>query len=76
MVERLMPEQIDVRAIRKSLNLTQEAFALRFGFSLSSVREWEQKRSRPDRAARIVLTVIQRTPQTIEEAAVIVAALG
>jgi putative transcriptional regulator len=71
-----MPEQIDVRAIRKSLQLTQEAFALRFGFSLSSVREWEQKRSRPDRAARIVLTVIQRTPETIEEAAVIVAALG
>jgi putative transcriptional regulator len=71
-----MPEQIDVRAIRKSLQLTQEAFALRFGFSLSSVREWEQKRSRPDRAARIVLTIVQCEPQVVEQAAVRVAALG
>jgi putative transcriptional regulator len=63
-----MPEQIDVRAIRQSLQMTQDAFAKRFGFSLSCVREWEQKRSRPDKAARILLTIVKDSPQIVEEA--------
>jgi putative transcriptional regulator len=62
-----MPE-IDVRGLRQSLEMTQQAFADRFGFSLSSVREWEQKRSRPDKAARVLLMIVKHAPHVVEEA--------
>ena len=39
-----VPEVVDVKAIRQRLGLSQEAFALRFGFSPASVRDWEQHR--------------------------------
>jgi putative transcriptional regulator len=45
---RLFPEQVDVRAIRERVRLSQEGFALRFGFSAAAVRDWEQGRRRPD----------------------------
>ncbi|HWY63227.1 MAG TPA: hypothetical protein VNW15_15090 [Rhizomicrobium sp.] len=40
-----IPEKIDVRAIRKNLKMSQETFALHFGFSAARVRDWEQGRS-------------------------------
>src|SRR6185503_18920907 len=45
------PEEVDVKTIRETLGLSQEAFAHRFGLDLATVRNWEQKRSRPDTAA-------------------------
>ena len=59
------PTDIDVRAIRKGLGLTQEGFAKRFGFSLSAVRDWEQHRRRPESSARILLRVIEREPDAV-----------
>ena len=59
------PTDIDVRAIRKGLGLTQEGFARRFGFSLSAVRDWEQHRRRPESSARILLRVIEREPDAV-----------
>ena len=44
-----VPEDVDVRAIRRGLGLSQEAFALRFGFSPAAVRDWEQHRRQPNR---------------------------
>ena len=35
------PGGVDVRALRKSLDLTQAAFASRFGLSVHAVRKWE-----------------------------------
>ncbi len=58
---------VDVRAVRKRLNLTQKSFAETFGFSLSTVRHWEQGTRRPERAARILLAVIDRHPDTVQE---------
>lgn len=63
-----VPEEVDVRAIRQRLELSQDAFALQFGFSPSAVREWEQKRRQPDRSARILLRVIDRKPEAVIEA--------
>lgn len=37
-----VPATVDVRAIRSGLGLTQEAFAARFGFSVRTLRHWEQ----------------------------------
>lgn len=42
----------DVARIRAALGLSQEAFAARFGLDVTAVRAWEQRRRRPDRAAR------------------------
>lgn len=58
---------IDVKAVRKSLDLTQEDFADRFGFSVSSVRNWEQGRRRPEKSARLLLAMIQEAPDTVRE---------
>lgn len=62
------PADIDVKAIRKSLGLTQEAFAARFGLALGSLRDWEQGRSAPEASARVLLRVIEREPEAVERA--------
>ena len=64
----LPPETIDVRAIREKLGLSQEGFARRYGFSVCSVRNWEQGRRRPEGPARILLRVIEANPEAVDEA--------
>lgn len=59
--------EMDVRAIRKRLDMTQRSFAEAFGFSLSSVRNWEQGLRRPEKAARLLLALIDRHPETVRE---------
>lgn len=58
----------DVRAIRAKLGLSQEAFAARFGLSIAALREWEQRRRRPEQAARVLLLVIAHNPGAVSEA--------
>jgi len=58
----------DVRAIRAELGLTQPAFAARFGLPVGTVRDWEQGRAAPDQAARVLLRVIARAPETVARA--------
>lgn len=60
--------RVDVRAIRENLKLSQEEFARRFGFSLGTLRGWEQGRRHPDAPARVLLRVIEVAPQTVEKA--------
>ena len=56
---------VDVRAVRKKLGLTQQAFAKRYGFGVATIRDWEQGRSQPDQAGRSYLIVIEREPETV-----------
>ena len=49
-----VPAEIDVRAIRKALDMKQSEFAARYGFGLARLRDWEQGRSRPDGVARAI----------------------
>src|SRR6202158_2866344 len=58
----------DVRALRRKLGLSQAAFAAKFGFQPATLRNWEQGRTRPDGPARVVLTVIARHPEAVEDA--------
>jgi putative transcriptional regulator len=60
---------VDVRALRKMLGMTQEAFAQAFGFSVSAVRNWEQSRRLPDRSTRILLNVIAEEPERVQRIA-------
>ena len=59
---------IDVAAIRKKLNLSQAQFADTFGLEKSAVQEWEHGRRHPDRAARVLLRVIDRDPEAVKNA--------
>jgi putative transcriptional regulator len=59
---------IDVRAMRRRLGLSQAAFAAKFGFQTATLRNWEQGRTRPDGPARVLLTVIARHPEAVEDA--------
>ena len=61
----IIPDAIDVAALRARLNLSQAAFANAFGLDLSAVQAWEQQRRRPDRTARILLAVISREPEAV-----------
>jgi putative transcriptional regulator len=63
-----VPDDIDVKAIRTRLNMSQKEFALRFGFPLGTLRNWEQNRRRPDGPARVLLTVIDKEPEAVERA--------
>ena len=63
-----VPAEIDVKAIRAREGLSQDAFAARYGFSPASIKQWEQKRRKPDPSARVLLTVIEREPEAVMRA--------
>jgi putative transcriptional regulator len=63
-----VPEGIDVRAVRRRLKLSQARFAARFGLDVRTLQDWEQGRRRPDRATRVLLTVIASDPKAVERA--------
>lgn len=52
----------NVRAIRKQLQMTQEAFAKAIGVPVATVRNWEQSRTNMDPAVRSLLRVVEREP--------------
>jgi putative transcriptional regulator len=62
-----VPAQIDVRAIRTKLGMTQEEFAARFGFSVNTLRHWEQGKRQPEGPTRAYLLVIERAPQVVQK---------
>ena len=59
---------VDVAAIRKAQGLSQSQFAARYGLDITALQQWEQKRRQPDRAARVLLQVIEHNPKAVEEA--------
>ena len=58
----------DVRAVRRKLRLSQSQFAAKFGFQPATLKNWEQGRTRPDGPARVLLAVIARHPEAVEDA--------
>jgi putative transcriptional regulator len=63
-----VPEDIDVRKIRWSLKLSQTQFAAKFGLPASTIRDWEQRRRKPEGAARVLLQVIKKEPEAVSRA--------
>jgi putative transcriptional regulator len=63
-----MRRVMELRQIRKRLNLTQEEFAEQFHLPLGTIRDWEQGKKYPDSAARALLRVIAHNPQAVIEA--------
>src|SRR5258708_12931800 len=58
---------IDVRATRRRLGLSQSEFAAKFGFQPATLKNWEQGRTRPDGPPRVLLAVIARHPDAVED---------
>jgi putative transcriptional regulator len=63
-----IPPEIDVKAIRGRMGLTQKQFADRFGFNITTLRHWEQGRRFPEGPTRAYLVVIDREPKAVEKA--------
>ena len=63
-----VPDDVDVKKLRKKLKCSQSEFSRRFGFAIDAVQDWEQRRRTPDRTARVYLTVIAREPEAVKRA--------
>ena len=48
--------------------MTQEEFARQFGFSVNTLRHWEQGSRRPEGPTRAYLLVIERAPKAVQKA--------
>lgn len=57
-----------ILALRKRLRLSRQKFADRFGLDARALQDWEQGRRVPDRAARVLLTVIDHDPEAVVRA--------
>ena len=65
-----IPDEIDVKRIRKNLGLSQGQFADMYGFSVRTVQEWEQGRAVPQGAAKNFLVVLDKEPKAVQRALV------
>jgi len=63
-----VPGDVNIRAIRANLGLSQIEFARRYGLSPRSLQDWEQGKRKPDSAVRAYLTVIERNHEAVEQA--------
>src|SRR6266700_8440718 len=58
---------IDVSQVRHRMGLSQAQFATKFGFPPATLRNWEQGRARPDAPTRVLLAVIAKHPEAVED---------
>ena len=58
----------EIKSIRCKLHVSQNEFARIFGVSAGTLRNWEQGRTYPEGAARILLKVAEIRPDAIREA--------
>jgi len=63
----MCPPEIDVRAIRGKLHLSQEDFARTLGFTINQIKAWEQNRNRPLGGVRAYLMIIDLAPEAVIE---------
>lgn len=62
------PKVVDVRGLRERLRLSREQFAMRYGFEMETLRNWETSRRELDTATRSYLRAISNDPEHVEEA--------
>jgi len=63
-----IPEEINVRRIRKKLNMSQSGFANYFGIPIKTIQDWEQGRRVPSGASKNFLFVIDQEPEAVRRA--------
>ncbi|MFC1770932.1 helix-turn-helix domain-containing protein [Candidatus Margulisiibacteriota bacterium] len=67
-VEPINDNDLDIKAIRNKLHVSQAKFAMYFGVSARTIQEWEQHRRKPSGAAKYFLKVIEQEPEAIQRA--------
>ena len=60
-----VPDTVDVKTTRKKLGMTQKEFSQTFGFPVRSIASWEGGERTPEKAARILLTIISKNPAIV-----------
>jgi putative transcriptional regulator len=63
-----IPAEIDVKAIREKVDMSQSEFSRAFGVSKRTLEHWEHGRRVPTGPARAFLTVIAREPDAVRRA--------
>ena len=58
----------NVKAIRRSLRMSQEAFARAYRIPVTTLKDWERGRRQPDATVSAYLRVIERYPKEVERA--------
>lgn len=66
-VSHVQVPDVDVYKVRRQMGLSQTQFALKFGFPTATLRNWEQGRVRPDTPTRVLLAVIAKHPESVED---------
>jgi putative transcriptional regulator len=61
----------DIRRIRESHNYTQSYFGALLGVSLKCVQSWEYNISKPNGAARRVISLVEKGEKLLKEAEII-----
>ncbi|MGJ5179541.1 helix-turn-helix domain-containing protein [Bradyrhizobium oligotrophicum] len=56
---------LEVRDLRRRVQLTQQEFAAKLGVPVETIRNWEQGKRMPRGPARALLTVIAHAPDTV-----------
>jgi putative transcriptional regulator len=64
-VRLFQPHPVDVKRLRQRVCMTQEQFAARFGFSVSTLRHWERGDRRPQGPALVLLNIIEKDPGAV-----------
>ena len=68
MARSLERPEVSLQKVRGCFGLTQAEFAIRFGFELDTIQNWEQGRFGMDSNTQLLLAIIQRNPEVVEAA--------
>ncbi|GAB6060840.1 helix-turn-helix domain-containing protein [Desulfonatronum parangueonense] len=63
-LEALQDAALFARRVRKRLGLSQAEFSRRIEVPVETIRNWEQGKRRPTGAAKTLLKVLNKTPET------------
>lgn len=64
-------EAAEVIRVRTKLNVSQSVFARRFRTEVKTIANWEQGRSKPNAQAAILLRLVDRHPELLDEIAML-----
>ena len=56
---------VDVKAIRSDLDMSQNEFASAFDISVNTLRHWERGDRKPQGPALVLLNVVAKEPETV-----------
>lgn len=61
-------KEVDVKAIRSELRMTQEVFAETFAIPVSTLKKWEANQRVPEGPTKAYLMVIAKNPEAVQSA--------